>query len=40
VTLVNQHRIGEAGIDGYIEKPVTWDVPRQALGSLVRRSAG
>ncbi len=34
VTLVNQRRIGEAGVDGYLEKPVTWDALRQALGGL------
>ena len=34
VTLVNQHRIGKAGVNGYLEKPVTWDVLKQALGSL------
>ena len=37
VTLVNQHRIGEAGVNGYLEKPVTWDVLKQALGTLDRR---
>jgi|GEM_PF-1132905 len=39
VTPVNQHRIGEAGINGYLEKPVTWDALRQALGSLGTRRA-
>ena len=39
VTAVNQHRIGEAGVDGYLEKPVTWDALKQALGSLPRRPA-
>lgn len=34
VTLDNQHRIGEAGVNGYLEKPVTWEALRQALGSL------
>ncbi|HMB06991.1 MAG TPA: PAS domain S-box protein, partial [Isosphaeraceae bacterium] len=34
VTLVNQHRIGEAGVNGYLEKPVTWDVLKRALGTL------
>ncbi len=37
VTLVNQHRIGEAGVNGYLEKPVSWDVLKQALGSLDQR---
>ncbi|WP_406697182.1 PAS domain S-box protein [Singulisphaera sp. Ch08] len=34
VTLVNQHRIGEAGVNGYLEKPVTWEALKQALGTL------
>lgn len=38
VTLDNQHRIGEAGVNGYLEKPVTWEALRQALGSLNRPS--
>ncbi|MBV8077175.1 MAG: response regulator, partial [Planctomycetaceae bacterium] len=38
VTLDNQRRIDEAGVDGYLEKPVTWDALRQALGSLGNRS--
>lgn len=37
VTLVNQHRIGEAGVNGYLEKPVTWDALKQALGSVSNR---
>jgi CheY-like chemotaxis protein len=37
VTLVNQHRIGEAGVNGYLEKPVTWDALKQTLGSLNNR---
>jgi PAS domain S-box-containing protein len=40
VTLVNRHRIGEAGVDGYLEKPVTIDVLKQALGSLKDRARG
>jgi CheY-like chemotaxis protein len=39
VTLVNQHRIGEAGVNGYLEKPVTWDVLKRALGTLGPRPA-
>ncbi len=31
VTLVNQRRIGEAGVDGYLEKPVTWEQIERAL---------
>lgn len=37
VTLVNQHRIGEAGVDGYLEKPVTLEALKQALGMLGSR---
>lgn len=37
VTLVNQHRIGEAGVNGYLEKPVTWEVLKQALATLEKR---
>jgi PAS domain S-box-containing protein len=39
VTTGNQSRIGEAGVNGYLEKPVTWDALKQALGSLARRPA-
>lgn len=38
VTLVNQHRIGEAGVNGYLEKPVTWEALKQALGTLGNRA--
>jgi CheY-like chemotaxis protein/anti-sigma regulatory factor (Ser/Thr protein kinase) len=34
VTVINQHRIGEAGVNGYLEKPVRWDALKQALASL------
>jgi PAS domain S-box-containing protein len=34
VSPLNQRRIGEAGVNGYLEKPVTWDALRQALASL------
>jgi CheY-like chemotaxis protein len=34
VTPDNQQRIGEAGVSGYLEKPVTWEALRQALGAL------
>jgi PAS domain S-box-containing protein len=34
VTPDNQHRIGEAGVSGYLEKPVSWDLLKQALASL------
>jgi signal transduction histidine kinase/CheY-like chemotaxis protein len=38
VTPDNQHRIGEAGVSGYLEKPVTWDLLKQALSSLGHQS--
>jgi CheY-like chemotaxis protein len=34
VTPDNQQRIGEAGVSGYLEKPVTWELLKQALSSL------
>lgn len=34
VTIVNRRRIGEAGVDGYLEKPVTWDQIEQALARV------
>jgi two-component system CheB/CheR fusion protein len=34
VTPDNQQRIGEAGVNGYLEKPVTWDLLKQALASI------
>ena len=34
VTIVNQQRIGEAGVDGYLEKPVTWEKLEAALAKL------
>lgn len=40
VTLVNQHRIGEAGVNGYLEKPVTWEALKQALGTLGNQASG
>lgn len=36
VSLLNQRRIGEAGVNGYLEKPVTWERLQQALGTLKR----
>ncbi len=38
VSIVNQQRIGEAGVDGYLEKPVTWDKLEGALALLRDRS--
>ncbi|MBX6314069.1 MAG: PAS domain S-box protein [Isosphaeraceae bacterium] len=38
VSLLNQRRIGEAGIEGYLEKPVTYDALVKALASLPSRS--
>jgi len=37
VSLVNQRRIGAAGVDGYLEKPVTREALLQALGTLDER---
>ena len=34
VTPINQRRIGEAGVDGYIEKPVTYEALTRALARL------
>jgi PAS domain S-box-containing protein len=34
VTIVNRRRIGEAGVDGYLEKPVTWDQIERALARV------
>jgi two-component system CheB/CheR fusion protein len=34
VTPDNQQRIGEAGVNGYLEKPVTWELLKQALASI------
>ena len=39
VSIVNQQRIGEAGVDGYLEKPVTWEKLEAALARLRDRSA-
>jgi PAS domain S-box-containing protein len=33
VSVVNQRRIGEAGVDGFLEKPVTWEALSEALGA-------
>ena len=38
VTVVNQNRIAEAGVNGYLEKPVTWDALREALDSVGPRT--
>ena len=34
VTEVNWRRIGEAGVDGYLEKPFSWDTLNRALATL------
>jgi PAS domain S-box-containing protein len=34
VTIVNRRRIGEAGVDGYLEKPVSWDQIESALARV------
>ncbi len=40
VSVVNQSRIGEAGVDGYLEKPVTWEKLEAALAQLSGKSPG
>lgn len=37
VTVVNRRRIGEAGVDGYLEKPVTWEQVERALAGVSDR---
>jgi two-component system CheB/CheR fusion protein len=37
VSILNQQRIGEAGVDGYLEKPVTWEKLEAALDELRQR---
>ncbi len=34
VSVINQQRIGEAGVDGYLEKPVTWEKLEDVLAQL------
>jgi len=34
VSVLNQQRIGDAGVDGYLEKPVTWEKLEAALAYL------
>ena len=34
VSILNQQRIGDAGVDGYLEKPVTWEKLEAALANL------
>ena len=34
VSMVNQSRVGEAGVTGYLEKPVTWEKLEAALAEL------
>jgi len=34
VTIVNRRRIGEAGVDGYLEKPVSWEQIEMALARV------
>jgi signal transduction histidine kinase len=40
VTAENQQRIAEAGVDGFLEKPVTLEALRDALDDAARRGAG
>ncbi len=37
VTIVNRRRIGDAGVDGYLEKPVSWEQIEQALARVSDR---
>jgi CheY-like chemotaxis protein len=37
VSLVNQRRIAEAGVDGFIEKPVRWEDLRKTLAQIQGR---
>lgn len=39
VSLVNQQRIGDAGVSGFLEKPVTWEKLQQALGGIKARAS-
>ncbi len=34
VSVVNQSRIGDAGVNGYLEKPVTWEKLEAALAQI------
>ena len=34
VSLVNQQRIAEAGVDGYLEKPVSWEALKETLAKV------
>jgi PAS domain S-box-containing protein len=40
VTAENQQRIADAGVNGFLEKPVTLEALRDALDSVTRRNAG
>jgi len=40
VSLINQRRIGEAGVDGYLEKPVSWDDLKDALARVQNEDEG
>jgi len=37
VSVVNQSRIGEAGVNGYLEKPVTWEKLEAALDQIAAK---
>ncbi len=38
VSMLNQSRINDAGVDGFLEKPVTWEKLEAALDTLTGRS--
>ena len=40
VTLENQNRIADAGVNGFLEKPVTWEALRDALALSGHEAAG
>jgi signal transduction histidine kinase/CheY-like chemotaxis protein len=40
VTAANQQRIAEAGVDGFLQKPVSWEALREALDTAERGRGG
>ena len=37
VSMVNQRRIAEAGVDGFLEKPVSWEALKESLANVQGR---